>query len=168
MASKLTVVYDLLHVETPLQMSQAYTEFDQQAFKAGRWDPDDMLFMCNRVKAILEQIGLVNLVGDEQDWAREILWFWHHHAISIMLQRGDVDRARVCSYWALHYQAPGHSNQVTRALDLFVHNKLTDLRRHLASVEDESERDIVGDLVKKLAQFGSVEAVCQEIRKGKE
>jgi len=140
-------------------LSLAYTLADQQLMKSGQWDPNDPTLLINRIKSILFRIDPDDLPDFEEGWRAEILWFWHHHAISYAIWKAK-DRCLAQKYatQALMYQgisqAPGRGipNMITRLLDLLVHDKVAEAKVYAdgwPADMDEAERETGMDLIRQ-------------------
>lgn len=80
--SPLSDAYESLGATSPIDLHKKYVENDQIYFKSSKWDYNNPDLLFNKVKVLIESVGLENLKGEEEMWVREILWFWYHHAIS--------------------------------------------------------------------------------------
>src|SRR3989338_2471769 len=82
---KVQKVFRLMGVENFQDLSRAYTRVDQELMKARAWDDRDPALLTNQVKDILLEIDPEQLPEEDREWRAEIMWFWHHHAISIAI-----------------------------------------------------------------------------------
>ena len=115
--AKVREAFDLLGVTNFLDLSNAYSREDQELMKARTWDDQNPDLITNRIKSILEQINPVQLSDYDRVWWREILWFWHHHAISFAVWgRKDKILAQAYAGKALDFQADDHPNRITMLL----------------------------------------------------
>ena len=111
--------YVLLGARTPLELSNLYSEQDQELMKLGEWDYNNAELITNKVKNILEKIEPETLTEDEKIWRQEILWFWYHHAISCAVGRyKNKEAAQSYAAQALEIQPEDHPNKITRLLFL--------------------------------------------------
>lgn len=142
--------YLLLGANSPLDLSNKYTEQDQVLFKSGAWDYDNPELKVNRVKDELEKIGIENLSGEEKVWANEILWFWNHHAISCAIAKKDIEKAKNYASEALKYQRndKDHPNKITKLLYLLVNNRLEEGKVYAQNeIPEEVERETAHHLI---------------------
>jgi len=145
-----------------------YCEFDRAAFRNGKWNPENQSFICTKIKNLLLEVNVEELTDKDKGWILEILWFWHHHAISASLWRGLLQQARDYSFTALAFQAGKHDNQVTLALHLLIHNRFQDVAFLLEQVPECTIGDKRKSIMELLAEFqnaGSAEALVKEITK---
>lgn len=103
------------------------------------WDYDNPQQIHNKIKVELEEIDLATLSESERDWCREILWFWHHHAISCAYWKQDRDAACFHSAKALGYQEPGHPNKITKLLFFLIRDEIAQARLWAETIDDEVE-----------------------------
>jgi len=96
-ASPLNEAYKILGVETPFELSRAYTKQEQVLFKNHTWDYEDATQMQNVIRAILESVKEESLSEEEKEWRNEILWFWYHHAISVAGWKKDKEKQKFFS-----------------------------------------------------------------------
>ncbi len=113
--SPLKDAYELLGAKTPLELSQLYSEKDQELMKARAWDYGNPDLITNKIKELLESTDNSGLTQDEKMWRRQILWFWYHHAISCAIGRyKDQTAAQQYSEQALKFQDADHPNKITK------------------------------------------------------
>ncbi len=133
--------YRLMRTRKIHTFFKAYMKEDQRLMHGQKWDYDNPLLLTNQVKEILSEIDL-NTLNEEEHWrCKEILWFWHHHAISsaIWRQKSRTD-AIFHANEALRYQDEGHPNKITRLLHLLIHDKLEEAEKWAEQIhEDEQE-----------------------------
>ncbi len=141
--------YALAGVENINQLRQVYDEEDQRLMKSGMWDYDNPRLLVNRIKAVLESDAENHLISpSESEWRREILWFWHHHAISCAIWRKkDRAAARFHATTALRYQGQDHPNQITYLLFLLVHGSFESAVRWSSRIVDEVEKETAASLL---------------------
>ena len=141
--SPIKEAYLLLVAKTPLELNRLYVVEDQKFMKSGTWDYDNPELVVNKIKDILESVGLENIPEDdrEREWAQEILWFWYHHAISCAVGRyKDKAKAQMYAAKALEIQPEDHPNKITRLLSLLVNNKLEEAEEWLAAINEDPEK----------------------------
>lgn len=134
-------LYDELGVKTPLELSNKFTELDQELMRSGNYDYNNGKLPTNRIKNHLEGIDPSLLTAEENTWRNEILWLWHHHATSMALFGfQDGETARHFADKALEYQAEGHQNKLTRLLLILADGDVTRAKQY---VQDEVPKDSV-------------------------
>lgn len=138
--SPLSEVYKLLGASSPLEMSNLYTDKDQELMHSDQWDYDNPELITNKVKNILEELDKSNLNEDELDWSNEVLWFWYHHAISCAIKKNDQNSAQKYATKALELQHDEHPNQITKLLYLLVHDKLQEAKKWANTITEEPEK----------------------------
>ena len=139
--SPLREAYTLLGASTPLELSNLYTAEDQILFTSGEWDYDNPELITNKIRSIIEQVGLDILASDEKDWAQEILWFWYHHAVSSAIWgHNDKAAAQKFSAQALAYQPEAHPNQITKLLYLLAYDHIDEAKAWALTISDDAER----------------------------
>ena len=106
-----------------------YVKKDQYVFKSGRWNYRDHRLVVNKIKSALERLPDERLGKHDRVWKIETLWFWHHHAISIAINRGDIKLARIYSDEALRLQGRDHPNKITRLLWYLLHGRVRQAKR---------------------------------------
>jgi len=112
-------------------LHRLYVQRDQPVFKSGRWDYENRWLVINKIKSALECLPDECLNVRDLAWKRETLWFWHHHAISIAINRGDIALARVFADKALRLQGRDHPNKITRLLWHLVYGRVRQAKRWL-------------------------------------
>lgn len=140
--SPLKEAYILLGATTPLALSQKYTDEDQQLMKSHSWDYNNPDLIVNRVKELLEKVNPDSLSQEEKDWWNEILWFWHHHAISCAIGKyRDFEKAKEYSKKALYYKSfdKNHPNKITDIFDLLLNSKLQEAQALAQNLVDGKE-----------------------------
>jgi len=146
--SPLREVYLLLGAATPLELSNLYTEEDQKLMKSGSWDYDNPGLITNKVKDLLETADTELLTEEEKEWRQEILWFWHHHAISCAVWRHqDKAKAQEYAVKALEYQPEDHPNKITRLLALLIESKVQEAEEWAAGITEEPEKSTAMELL---------------------
>ena len=104
----------------------------------------------NKIKSIIEQVGLDILASDEKDWAQEILWFWYHHAVSSAIWgHNDKAAAQKFSAQALAYQPEGHPNQITKLLYLLAYDHVDEAKAWALTISDDAEKATAQLLIAK-------------------
>ena len=141
--------YALAGVENTRELRQVYDQEDQRLMKGGMWDYDNPALLVNRIKAALDgEAYNPILYSDDREWCAEILWFWHHHAISCAIWRKkDRAAARFHAISALQYQGQDHPNKITRLLYLLVHDRVDDAVRWCGEIVDEVEKETAVSLL---------------------
>ena len=153
--SPIKEAYLLLGAKTPLELSQLYTVEDQKLMKSNEWDYANPDLITNKIKDILERIDTDTLSEQEREWRGEILWFWHHHAISCAIARyKDKTQAQIFAAKALEVQPEDHPNKITRLLYLLVNDKLEEAETWVSKIEDEHEKSTARDLVEGYKEKG--------------
>ncbi len=138
--SPLRAAYVLLCARTPLELSNLYSEIDQELMQSRQWDYANNQLITNQIKHILESIDPETLTEDEKNWRQEILWFWYHHAISCAVARyNDQEAAQGYARKALEMQSVDHPNQITRLLFYLVHDMLPEAEAHVAALADNHD-----------------------------
>ncbi len=146
--SPLREAYRLLNARTPLELSNLYTAEDQKLMASREWDYKNPELAVNKIKEILETTDANNLSPDEQDWRREILWFWYHHAISCASWRyKDKSAAQSYTTKALEYQSENHPNKITQLFDFLVNDKVGEAERWAGAIEEEPEKTTAAELL---------------------
>jgi hypothetical protein len=128
--------FALLGVNTFLNLSLAYSREDQKLMKSRTWDAYNPALITNQVKAILEQIDPNDLEEADCMWRNEILWFWHHHAISCERSRS---RAQAYADKALALQSDDHPNRITRLLWLLAYDRVDDAKQWMADAPSDAD-----------------------------
>lgn len=147
--SPIKEVYSLLKIDKNTDTSKdywyfsnPYAEEDQKLMKSGSWDYNNQDLVTNKVKNILEKVDESSLSEQERKNRDEILWFWYHHAISCAIYRyHDLEKARFYAEEALKYQSrsENHPNQITKLLDLLLHDKLEEAEQLAQNVDPDEE-----------------------------
>lgn len=146
--SPLREAYRLLNARTPLELSNLYTAEDQKLMALHEWDYKNPELVVNKIKEILEATDANNLSPDEQDWRREILWFWYHHAISCAIWRyKDKNTAQSYTTMALKYQSENHPNKITKLFDFLVNDKLGEAEHWAGAIEEDPEKTTAAELL---------------------
>lgn len=136
--------YLLLGANSPGELYDKYLEQDQILFKSGAWDYNNPELIVNKIKDVLEKIGIENLSGKEKVWVNEILWFWNHHAISIAIGKyHDIEKAKDYAEEALKYQSNDlkHPNKITKLLFYLVNDKLEEAEKFAKDEIEEDEKE---------------------------
>ncbi|HVV38871.1 MAG TPA: hypothetical protein VHD31_00920 [Candidatus Paceibacterota bacterium] len=142
--------YAVAGVTTIRDLYRAYIDEDQRLFKAGEWDYENPFLLTNKVRKILSRTNLRALPKEEREWCLEILWFWHHHAISSAIwMHKDKEAARLNAVAALIYQGDDHPNQITTLLTLLVYDNLPEAEQWAERINDEEERETAQKLMKE-------------------
>lgn len=131
--------YQLAGVSEPLALHRAYCELEQPLFKDKTWDYENPEQTHNQIKRELEELDLDSLSENEREWCREILWCWHHHAISCAVWKRDKRAARLHASEALQYQGVDHPNKITCLLFLLVHDEREQAEQWAETIADEVE-----------------------------
>ena len=134
----LSDAYALVGVESAQGLHKAYCIEDQILMKSGTWDYKNPFLLTNRVKEILLALDPNSLDEHEREWRQEILWYWHHHAISSALWIHKC-RSEALSFAteALKYQDSDHPNKLTRLLYLLIQDKLAEAETWADEIVDE-------------------------------
>lgn len=138
--SALRDLYDSLGVSTPLELSNKFTELDQEEIsRSGEYDYGNGESAVNKIKDRLEAIDPTLLTDEENKWRSEILWLWNHHAAGMALfGRRDRATAQRFSEAALSHQAEDHPNMLTRLLYLLAHDDVAGAEEHIAAIPRDS------------------------------
>ena len=133
--------YRVAGVEDIRAFFDTYMEEDQRLMHSHQWDYENPLLLTNQVKEILSKIDLDTL-NEEEHWrCNEILYWWHHHAISsaIWRQKSRAD-AIFHTNEALRYRGEEHPNKITRLFYFLIHDKLEEAEAWAKQVhKDERE-----------------------------
>ena len=112
-------IYEQLDVVTPKELSDKFTELDQELMRNREWDYENDELVLNKLKEQLENVDAEELTDEESRWRNEILWFWYHHATSMALfGYKDDEQAGLFAEKALSYQADDHPNKLTKLLQI--------------------------------------------------
>ncbi|MGC9602160.1 MAG: hypothetical protein ABSE76_00235 [Minisyncoccia bacterium] len=146
----LSDAYALAGVENIRALHRVYKKEDQRLMKCREWDYENPALLTNQIKEILDTIDLNALTEEERKWCQEMLWFWHHHAISSAIWR-QKSRSDACFHAAeaLRYQDEYHPNQITRLLYLLVHDKLLEAKVWAEQIKDEVEKQTAAELLQE-------------------
>ncbi|HEY4490187.1 MAG TPA: hypothetical protein VJC12_02945 [Candidatus Paceibacterota bacterium] len=156
--SPLRAAYVLLAAKTPLGLSHRYSEEDQKLMKDGSWDYNNPNLVVNKVKEILEAVDSATLTEEEKEYWQEILWFWHHHAISCATWRyKDKEKAQFHAAKALEYQSENHPNTITKLLYLLINDKLEEAEEWASQIPIDLEKETADALVKEYKEKGFFE-----------
>lgn len=128
--------FTLLGVNTFFELSRAYTSEDQKLMKSRAWDAYNPALITNKVKVILEKIDPNDLDETDRVWRNEILWFWHHHAISCERSRS---RAQAYADKALALQGEDHPNRITRLLWFLVYDRVKEAKMWMANSPPDAD-----------------------------
>ncbi len=142
-------IYTMFGVRSAKELHNVYAELDQQLMKEGRWDYTNPSLLTNRVRCALARVDLEKLDEEEREWCREIIWFWHHHAISCAIGRHNKPEAQFHAEEALRYQGKGHPNQITYLLHLLVHDKIECAESWAAQIVCDVERNTAAELIRE-------------------
>ncbi|MEI7720229.1 MAG: hypothetical protein WCI89_03415 [bacterium] len=135
----LSDAYALMGVRDIHELHKAYGREDQRLFISREWDYENPLLVINQVREILAALDLVALTEEEREWCQEILWFWHHHAISCAMWKRDRVKARFHACEAIRYQGVEHPNKVTRLLLLLIDDKLAEAEAWVQQIDEDRE-----------------------------
>ena len=154
--SPLREAYEMLGAHTPLELSNLYSERDQELMESRLWDYENPELITNKIKNVLEQIDPASLTEDEKEWRQEIVWFWYHHAISCAIWRyKDKEMAQRYATKALEIQPQGHPNKITRLLFYLAHDRLEDANAWVATLDsDDEELDTAESLIRDYIEIG--------------
>lgn len=145
--------YKLLGATTPLELSNLYSERDQELTQSRQWDYSNPELITNKIKSSLELIDPKSLTEDEREWRQEILWFWYHHAISCAVWKyKDKNAAQMFASKALDIQPKNHPNKITRLLFYLVHDNLEEAEEWLETIDEEPEKTTATELVKEFKE----------------
>jgi len=140
--------YELAGVNEPLALYTAYSKLEQVLFKNRTWDYDNPDQTHNQIKREVEEINLDSLNEDEALWCREIMWYWHHHAISAAaIWKRDKTMARIFATKALEHQTADHPNKITRLLYFLVHSEFEKAEEWAKTITCEDgpvAQDVIG------------------------
>lgn len=132
-------IYNLLRVPQGniLFLQQVYAYKDQEAMKGRFWDYDNHTFICRQVVELIEQVPPEELTDEEKFWFKNILWFWHHHAISFAIWvKKDKKRAQEEASIALNLQSLENPNKITKILYFLVNDRLKEAEEHVKEATD--------------------------------
>jgi hypothetical protein len=135
----LSDAYDLMGVRDIRELHKAYGREDQRLFVSREWDYENPSLLINQVWKILSALDLAMLTEGEREWCQEILWFWHHHAISCAMWKRDRVTARFHACEALRYQGDEHPNKITRLLLLLIDDKLVEAEALVQQIDEDRE-----------------------------
>jgi hypothetical protein len=154
--SPIREAYELLGARTPLELSNLYSERDQELMKSYEWDYNNPELITNKIKNILETIDPESLTEDEKEWRQEIIWFWYHHAISCASRRyNDKEAAQRYAVKALEMQPEDHPNKITRLLFYLVHDRVEEAEEWIAALApDDEEKDTAESLLHDYKEIG--------------
>lgn len=142
--------YTLVGATNIRELHRAFVDEDQRLMKSRAWDYDNPTLLTNRIKVILADLDLAVLSEEEREWCMEMLWLWHHHAISSAVWRQkDRAQARFHAAKALHYQCLGHPNRITQLLYLLVHDNLVEAEAWAAQITDEVEDETAASILRE-------------------
>ncbi len=140
--SLLQEAYDLLGVNTPLELLNLYTIEDQKLMESGEWDYSNPDLLINKIKNILEKVALEDLSMEEKEWRNEILWFWYHHAIGCAIWRyKDREKAKEYTNKALGFQNHNNSNQITKLFLLLLNNEFEEAQSWINTMNSSTEKE---------------------------
>ena len=144
-------LYKFAGVSNIRELHKIYCEEDQRLMKSGDWDYDNPLLLTNFIRRELEWAPDAELLTDEEDeWRKEILWFWHHHATSCAIwKKKDKPAAKMHVFTALFYQGINHPNKITRLLSLLVLDLPEGAIRWSQEITDEAEKETAASLIKE-------------------
>jgi hypothetical protein len=148
--SPIAKAYELLSATNPFDLQKKYNENEQVYFKSRTWDYNNPELLFNKVKAAIEEVGLENLKGEEEKWAREILWFWYHHAISsarVMYPNNKL--AREFAVKALELLNGDEYNQITRLLYYLVHHDVKSAEEFALQIVDPDDQELALELIQE-------------------
>ncbi len=148
----LAQAYELAGVHSPLALSNFYSEEEQVLFIERTWDYDNPDQLHNKIKKEVEEENLDNLTEEEREWCKEILWFWHHHAISCAFWKNDKAAAQLHAAQALKYQGNDHPNKITRLLFYLVHDELDNAVVWAKTITDKDEGPTAADCIELYKQ----------------
>jgi len=111
--------------------------------------------LINKAKEILEAVDPSSLTEDEKEWRDEILWFWHHHAVSCSIWRyKDKEEARAMASHARMFQSADHPNKITELFELLLNDNLEGAEVLIPTIPDEAERETGAWLVEEYKTKG--------------
>lgn len=140
--------YELVGATSIRELHRAFVDEDQRLMKSRAWDYDNPALLTNRIKVILADLDLATLSEEEREWCLEMLWLWHHHAISSAVWRQkDRVQARFHAAEAMRYQCKGHPNRITRLLYFLVHDNLAEAEAWATQITDEVEGETAAALL---------------------
>lgn len=123
--------------------------------KSGDWDYKNPELVINIVQVILLSIPLDNFEVRERAWIREILWFWHHHAIgcAIWVYR-DKAAAKDFARKAIFYQNPTyseleHPNKITILLYFLVNDQIDEAEEWASKINVDYEIEAAEYLIQE-------------------
>lgn len=153
--SPISKVYILLNTNHPKDLYNKYLEKDQELVKRGELNYESSKFITTKIKNILEKISPIKLSKEERHERKQILWLWHHHAISYAIWKyKDKEKAKKYASQALGYQPKDHPNHITRLLYFLVHDQLTKAEQWLKNMRAGVEKTTARKLVKFYKEGG--------------
>jgi hypothetical protein len=154
--SPMKEAYKMLGAKTPLELSNLYSERDQELMKSEEWDYNNPELITNKIKNILEPIDPETLTEDEREWRAEIIWFWYHHAISCAAARyKDKEAAQMYATKAVEIQPEDHPNKITHLLFYLVHDRLQEAEELVAALAPkDDEKDTAESLIEGYKEIG--------------
>ncbi len=140
--SVLKDVYIAFSVNDPGELQDLYMSEDQKLMKAKKWDYNNPNLIPNKIKNMIEGIGISNIIDKkEKQWIQNILWMWHHHAISCALWRyGDKKATMKYSEIALKLQPDDHPNKITQLLYFLIRDEIENAEKWAKSITEEPEK----------------------------
>jgi hypothetical protein len=115
----------------------AHLRLDQALMKRGAWDAQHIVL--RRANEILLKI-LPELKGEDESYAIEMLWIYHHHAISWALYRAERrDLAHEHAWLAVIFHALDNPNRLTKLFYLLLEGRKA-LAREWAKLIPETVR----------------------------
>ena len=147
--SALKEAYILLDASNPQELYKRYLAEDQKIVTSKISNYHDPKLVINKVKEILEKVNLKELSKEEKECRLDILWLWHHHAISYAVWGyKDKKRAKEYALQALKYQPKDNPNKITRLLYLLICDQLLDAEKWVKTINEEPEKTTALDLLK--------------------
>ena len=132
--------YQLTGVSDIQSLFRVFNEEDQRLMHSWQWDYDNPDLLTNKIKEILSCLSPEQL-SDEEFWrCQEMLWFWHHHAVSCAIRKRNKASAEFHVARALRYMGDDHPNMITQLLNLLIHDQLEEAEKWAQKV-GESEQE---------------------------
>lgn len=133
----------MLGVTTPLELSNKFTELDQEEMRRGTYDYEDPNSLVNQLKNQIEALDPAALNEQENEWRNEMFWLWNHHAAGYALF-GRNDRAASLKYaeLALAHQSHEHPNKITKLIALLALDNVAGAVEYIKTIaKDSTEYD---------------------------
>ncbi len=132
--------YRLAGASNPYELFEKYSKEDQRLMQAKEWDYNNPALLVNQIKKELEEIDYETLSPDEAEWWSQIMWFWHHHAVSCAIWRDrSREKAEFHAVEALCY-VDNDANQITWLLFLLIQDEPDAAAKWVKQIRTSVER----------------------------